>query len=88
MLQATGDPYYLRVGQSIVEKLNAYTRVPCGFAAVQDVRTGAHEDRCGVRDSDSSPSSLMKCFNSLGLSLCIHIDLCVQDGLLLPSRDV
>lgn len=45
-LQATGDPYYLRVGQSIVEKLNAYARVPCGFAAVQDVRTGMHEDRC------------------------------------------
>ena len=43
--QATGDPYYLRVGQSIVEKLNAYARVPCGFAAVQDVRTGTHEDR-------------------------------------------
>lgn len=43
--QATGDPYYLRVGQSIVEKLNAHARVPCGFAAMQDVRTGAHEDR-------------------------------------------
>uniref|UniRef100_A0A665X196 alpha-1,2-Mannosidase n=1 Tax=Echeneis naucrates TaxID=173247 RepID=A0A665X196_ECHNA len=45
LYKATGDPYYLRVGQSIVEKLNAYARVPCGFAAVQDVRTGAHEDR-------------------------------------------
>lgn len=33
------------MGQSIVEKLNAYARVPCGFAAVQDVRTGMHEDR-------------------------------------------
>ncbi|MEQ2160886.1 hypothetical protein GOODEAATRI_004088 [Goodea atripinnis] len=44
--KATGDPYYLRVGQSIVEKLNAFARVPCGFAAVQDVRTGTHEDRC------------------------------------------
>lgn len=44
-VKATGDPYYLRVGQSIVEKLNAYARVPCGFAAVQDVRTGMHEDR-------------------------------------------
>lgn len=44
-MQATGDPYYLRVGQSIVDKLNAYARVPCGFAAVQDVRTGTHEDR-------------------------------------------
>ncbi|TNN70741.1 ER degradation-enhancing alpha-mannosidase-like protein 3 [Liparis tanakae] len=45
LYKATGDPYYLRVGQSIVEKLNAYARVPCGFAAVQDVRTGRHEDR-------------------------------------------
>uniref|UniRef100_A0A8C8HL98 alpha-1,2-Mannosidase n=1 Tax=Oncorhynchus tshawytscha TaxID=74940 RepID=A0A8C8HL98_ONCTS len=45
LYKATGDPYYLRVGQSIVEKLNAHARVPCGFAAVQDVRTGAHEDR-------------------------------------------
>ncbi|TNM91852.1 hypothetical protein fugu_018864 [Takifugu bimaculatus] len=44
LYKATGDPYYLRVGQSIVEKLNAYARVPCGFAAVQDVRTGIHED--------------------------------------------
>lgn len=58
-LQATGDPYYLRVGQSIVEKLNAYARVPCGFAAVQDVRTGMHEDRytnmivvCNVKRCD------------------------------------
>ncbi|XP_076836849.1 ER degradation-enhancing alpha-mannosidase-like protein 3 [Brachyhypopomus gauderio] len=45
LYKATGDPYYLKVGQSIVEKLNAHTRVPCGFAAVQDVRTGTHEDR-------------------------------------------
>uniref|UniRef100_A0A8C8MJ41 alpha-1,2-Mannosidase n=1 Tax=Oncorhynchus tshawytscha TaxID=74940 RepID=A0A8C8MJ41_ONCTS len=45
LYKATGDPYYLRVGQSIVEKLNAHARVPCGFAAVQDVRTGTHEDR-------------------------------------------
>ena len=45
LFQATGDPYYLRVGQSIAEKLNAHARVPCGFAAVHDVRTGTHEDR-------------------------------------------
>uniref|UniRef100_A0A8C9XBS1 alpha-1,2-Mannosidase n=1 Tax=Sander lucioperca TaxID=283035 RepID=A0A8C9XBS1_SANLU len=42
LYKATADPYYLRVGQSIVEKLNAYARVPCGFAAVQDVRTGTY----------------------------------------------
>uniref|UniRef100_A0A673IMB2 alpha-1,2-Mannosidase n=1 Tax=Sinocyclocheilus rhinocerous TaxID=307959 RepID=A0A673IMB2_9TELE len=45
LYKATGDPYYLNVGQSIVEKLNTHARVPCGFAAVQDVRTGTHEDR-------------------------------------------
>ncbi|KAJ8395872.1 hypothetical protein AAFF_G00027550 [Aldrovandia affinis] len=45
LYKATGDPYYLKVGQSIVEKLNMHARVPCGFAAVQDVRTGTHEDR-------------------------------------------
>ncbi|KAG2465321.1 EDEM3 protein, partial [Polypterus senegalus] len=43
--EATGDPHYLRVGKSIVDSLNGHARVPCGFAAVQDVRTGTHEDR-------------------------------------------
>ncbi|XP_067398268.1 ER degradation-enhancing alpha-mannosidase-like protein 3 [Emydura macquarii macquarii] len=45
LYQATRDPYYLQVGKSIVESLNEYARVACGFAAVQDVRTGRHEDR-------------------------------------------
>ncbi|MBN3299453.1 EDEM3 protein, partial [Amia calva] len=45
LYKATGDPHYLGVGRSIVEKLNTHARVPCGFAAVQDVRTGTHEDR-------------------------------------------
>lgn len=45
LLQATGDPYYLEVGRTIIENLNKYARVPCGFAAVKDVRTGSHEDR-------------------------------------------
>uniref|UniRef100_A0A8C6PYK1 alpha-1,2-Mannosidase n=1 Tax=Nothobranchius furzeri TaxID=105023 RepID=A0A8C6PYK1_NOTFU len=57
LYKATGDPYYLRVGQSIVEKLNTYARVPCGFAAVQDVRTGTHEDRLtGGATRDTSVS--------------------------------
>ncbi|XP_043386658.1 ER degradation-enhancing alpha-mannosidase-like protein 3 isoform X2 [Chelonia mydas] len=45
LYKATRDPYYLQVGKSIVESLNEYARVACGFAAVQDVRTGRHEDR-------------------------------------------
>lgn len=43
--KATGDPYYLEAGRSILESLQKYARVPCGFAAVKDVRTGTHEDR-------------------------------------------
>uniref|UniRef100_G1PNG7 alpha-1,2-Mannosidase n=1 Tax=Myotis lucifugus TaxID=59463 RepID=G1PNG7_MYOLU len=40
-----GDPYYLEVGKTLIENLNKYARVPCGFAAMKDVRTGSHEDR-------------------------------------------
>uniref|UniRef100_A0A673JGE3 alpha-1,2-Mannosidase n=1 Tax=Sinocyclocheilus rhinocerous TaxID=307959 RepID=A0A673JGE3_9TELE len=42
---ATRDPYYLEVGRTILENLNRFARVPCGFAAMKDVRTGSHEDR-------------------------------------------
>uniref|UniRef100_A0A8C4R6P3 alpha-1,2-Mannosidase n=1 Tax=Eptatretus burgeri TaxID=7764 RepID=A0A8C4R6P3_EPTBU len=45
LYKATGDLYYLQVGKSIVSNLNKHARVPCGFAAVKDVRTGSHEDR-------------------------------------------
>ncbi|XP_029473471.1 ER degradation-enhancing alpha-mannosidase-like protein 3 [Rhinatrema bivittatum] len=45
LYKATGDPYYLEVGKTLIDNLNKYTRVPCGFAAVKDVRTGSHEDR-------------------------------------------
>ncbi|XP_041862190.1 ER degradation-enhancing alpha-mannosidase-like protein 3 isoform X1 [Melanotaenia boesemani] len=45
LYKATGDPYYLEAGRSIMENLNRFARVPCGFAAMKDVRTGSHEDR-------------------------------------------
>ena len=44
-LQATGDPYYLEVGKSVIENLDRLARVPCGFAAIKDVTTGVHEDQ-------------------------------------------
>jgi len=44
-LQATGDPYYLDVGKSVVENLDRLARVPCGFAAIKDVTSGTHEDQ-------------------------------------------
>lgn len=45
LFKATGDPYYLEVGKNVLISLQKYARVPCGFAAVKDVRTGSHEDR-------------------------------------------
>lgn len=45
LFKATGDPYYLEAGRKVVESLQKHARVPCGFAAVKDVRTGTHEDR-------------------------------------------
>ncbi|RXM94195.1 ER degradation-enhancing alpha-mannosidase-like protein 3, partial [Acipenser ruthenus] len=45
LYKATGDPYYLETGKTILENLNKFARVPCGFAAMKDVRTGSHEDR-------------------------------------------
>ncbi|CAH8843416.1 unnamed protein product [Trichobilharzia szidati] len=45
LYRATEDPYYLQVGEQIVNDLEKYTRVPCGFAAIKDVRTMEHEDQ-------------------------------------------
>lgn len=42
---ATDDPYYLRVGEQVLRSLQKHAWVPCGYAAVKDVRTGVHEDR-------------------------------------------
>ncbi|XP_026761324.1 ER degradation-enhancing alpha-mannosidase-like protein 3 [Galleria mellonella] len=43
--RATGDDHYLNVGKTVLKALQQYTRVPCGYAAVNDVRTRLHEDR-------------------------------------------
>ncbi|KAH9399553.1 ER degradation-enhancing alpha-mannosidase-like protein 3 [Tyrophagus putrescentiae] len=45
LYQATGDEHYLQVGKEALSSLQNYTRVPCGFAAVNDVRTKKKEDR-------------------------------------------
>lgn len=42
---ATNDPYYLEVGRKVLQALQKYARVSCGYAAVNDVRTGKQEDR-------------------------------------------
>ncbi|UJR32098.1 hypothetical protein I4U23_019566 [Adineta vaga] len=45
LYQATKNPFYLHVGRDILDNLNAYTRVECGFATVHDVRDKTLEDR-------------------------------------------
>lgn len=44
LYQATGDPWYLEVGETIINSLNVYTRVNGGFASVRDVTTMELED--------------------------------------------
>ena len=43
--QATKDPYYLTVGKHVIEALEEHARVPCGYAALKDLRTLSHEDK-------------------------------------------
>ncbi|KAI7858734.1 glycoside hydrolase [Circinella umbellata] len=45
LYRATRDPFYLHVGEMVLEDLNNRTRLPCGFASIGDVRTGRLEDR-------------------------------------------
>ncbi|KAI8089996.1 glycosyl hydrolase family 47-domain-containing protein [Halteromyces radiatus] len=45
LYQATKDPFYLQVGEMIMEDLNNRTRLPCGFASISDLRTGQLDDR-------------------------------------------
>lgn len=44
LYQATKDPWYLQVGESIVESLSLHTRVEGGFASIRDVTTMELED--------------------------------------------
>uniref|UniRef100_A0A0N5AWZ4 alpha-1,2-Mannosidase n=1 Tax=Syphacia muris TaxID=451379 RepID=A0A0N5AWZ4_9BILA len=45
LYRATKDPYYLRVAKNVMDSLNKYGRVKCGFAGVKDLRTMSQEDR-------------------------------------------
>lgn len=44
LYQATKDPWYLEVGESITDSLNLHTKVKGGFASVRDVSTMVLED--------------------------------------------
>ncbi|XP_037494392.1 alpha-mannosidase I MNS5 isoform X4 [Jatropha curcas] len=44
LYQATKDPWYIEVGELIVNSLNLYTKVEGGFASIRDVTTMQRED--------------------------------------------
>ncbi|XP_010254901.1 PREDICTED: alpha-mannosidase I MNS5-like [Nelumbo nucifera] len=44
LYQATKDPWYMEVGESIINSLNLYTKVEGGFASIKDVTTMQLED--------------------------------------------
>ncbi|KAL8465309.1 hypothetical protein ACS0TY_034712 [Phlomoides rotata] len=44
LYQATKDPWYLEVGETIVDSLNSHTRVEGGFASIRDVTSMELED--------------------------------------------
>ncbi|XP_025015053.1 alpha-mannosidase I MNS5 isoform X2 [Ricinus communis] len=44
LYQATKDPWYIQVGESIVNALDLYTKVEGGFASIRDVTTMQRED--------------------------------------------
>ncbi|KAF7838374.1 alpha-mannosidase I MNS5 [Senna tora] len=44
LYQATKDPWYIEVGESIINSLNSYTKVEGGFASIRDVKTMELED--------------------------------------------
>lgn len=45
LYKATGDTHYLDVAEYMVEAIQNFTRVPCGFAAISNVLTFKKEDR-------------------------------------------
>eukprot|EP00108_Taenia_solium_P011562 TsM_000301700 transcript=TsM_000301700 gene=TsM_000301700 len=45
LYKGTSDPYYLYVGAELLESIEQHARVPCGFAAIEDIRTMEHSDR-------------------------------------------
>ncbi|CAN1753477.1 Alpha-mannosidase I MNS5 [Linum perenne] len=44
LYHATKDPWYLEVGEAMVNSLNLYTKVEGGFASIRDVTTMQRED--------------------------------------------
>lgn len=45
LYRATGDPWYLHIGEMVMKDIQRYCIAPCGWSGIQDVRTGELNDR-------------------------------------------
>ncbi|KAI9656151.1 MAG: alpha mannosidase-like protein [Alyxoria varia] len=45
LFHATKDPFYMHVGEMVLRDIEARCRTPCGWAGLEDVRTGEMKDR-------------------------------------------
>ncbi|KAH3668463.1 hypothetical protein OGAPHI_002217 [Ogataea philodendri] len=45
LYRATKDPFFLRVGEAILERYETDFRAPCGFAGIEDIRIGTRQSR-------------------------------------------
>uniref|UniRef100_A0AC34QZL4 Alpha-1,2-Mannosidase n=1 Tax=Panagrolaimus sp. JU765 TaxID=591449 RepID=A0AC34QZL4_9BILA len=45
LYRATRDQHYLNVAITVMESIEKYTKVKCGFAGIKDLRSMEHEDR-------------------------------------------
>lgn len=45
IFRATRDPWYLHVGEMVLRDIGRRCHAPCGWAGLQDVRTGEKQDR-------------------------------------------
>lgn len=43
--RATRDPFYVQVGEAIINDLQTINRAKCGYAGIQDIRTGELQNR-------------------------------------------
>lgn len=45
LYRATKDDFYLDIGKKMIDQLEKFSRVPCGYAAIADLKTKQKEDR-------------------------------------------
>lgn len=45
LYRATKDPFYLSVGERVLDDLKAKAKVPCGLSTISNLLTGEREDR-------------------------------------------